>query len=599
MKRGLVRRMWLGFGFGAAVLQWAAWAASVESAVDSALDRLALAPTEVQRDIQGTAAADRFLTASERETLSTRAIRFTVGGPAVVTVLRDARYPLEPFWLGTRGFFPAGLEVRVGTNRFEAWSRVFEPGEVRLGVNSLQGGGLHYLVAVAPAAPAMQLQISGLTPKSLRLTNWVDGVKPYADRDDVITNVPPALRGQWLVRTEHGHRDDGRLAGRLRRTLFPSTPQPDHVVLTWSGDPRTTQAIQWRTSLQITNGWVEYWPAEVAAGGGAAVTNRVQARVKVLLDKRLVNDREVAWHTAELTRLRSGTSYRYRVGDGGEANWTDARGFRTAPEASAGFGFVYMGDAQTELAKWGGLLDQAWHRHPELAFVLIAGDLVNRGAERDDWDGLLHGGRGVLDQRPLVPVLGNHDCQGGHPSFYLKQFALPRNGPPGLEAERAYSFEYGPALFLVLDSNSDPLKQTAWMERELSRTQARWKIVSYHHPLYSSAPRRDHVSLRQAWTPVFDKYHVDLALQGHDHAYLRTYPMREGQRATEAGLGTVYVVSVSGSKMYEQAAHDYAAVAFPKVSTYQYIEVEPGGGRLRYRAYDAQGQVRDEFSLAK
>ena len=584
---------------GATLLQLAVVAATVESAVNNALDRLALAQPEVQQAIQQTTAADRFLTADEREVLSTRAIRFTVGGPAVVTVLRDARSPLEPFWLGSRGFFPAGLEVRVGTNRFEAWSRVFDAGEVRLGVNSLQGGGLHYLIAVAPAAPATELKVTGLAPKSLRLTNWVDGVKPYADRDDVVTNVPPALRGQWLVRTEHGHRDDGRLAGRLRRTAFPSTPQPDHVVLTWSGDPRTTQAMQWRTSLQVTNGWVEYWPEEIPAGGETASTNRVQARVKVLLDKRLVNDREIAWHTAELTRLRPGSAYRYRVGAGNAAHWTEARAFRTAPEAEAGFCFVYMGDAQTELAKWGGLLDQAWHRHPGLAFVLIAGDLVNRGAERDDWDGLLRGGRGVLDQRPLVPVLGNHDCQGGHPSFYLKQFALPRNGPSGLEAERAYAFEYGPVLFLVLDSNSDPLKQTAWMEQQLSRTQARWKIVSYHHPLYSSAPRRDQAALRKAWGPLFDHYHVDLALQGHDHAYLRTYPMRDGQRVADASQGTVYVVSVSGSKMYEQGAHDYAAVAFPKVSTYQYIDVEPGGGRLRYRAFDAQGQVRDEFSLSK
>jgi len=36
---------------------------------------------------------------------------------------------------------------------------------------------------------------------------------------------------------------------------------------------------------------------------------------------------------------------------------------------------------------------------------------------------------------------------------------------------------------------------------------------------------------------LFDKYHVDMALQGHDHAYLRTYPMNNQERVDSPQKG--------------------------------------------------------------
>jgi hypothetical protein len=92
---------------------------------------------------------------------------------------------------------------------------------------------------------------------------------------------------------------------------------------------------------------------------------------------------------------------------------------------------------------------------------------------------------------------------------------------------------------------------------------------------------------------------VDLALQGHDHSYLRTYPMRGKQRATSAADGTIYIVSVSGTKYYEQAPHDYTEVGLTKLSTYQVLDIEIQGNRLVYRAHDFEGKVRDEFIIQK
>jgi 3',5'-cyclic AMP phosphodiesterase CpdA len=257
-----------------------------------------------------------------------------------------------------------------------------------------------------------------------------------------------------------------------------------------------------------------------------------------------------------------------------------------------------MGDAQNGLDTWGRLVRGSFRARPDVAFYLMAGDLVNRGNERDDWDEFFENARGVFDRRPLVPVLGNHECQGGRPTLYLEQFALPRNGPTNIEPERAYTLQYGNALLVVLDSNLAPEKQTPWLEEQLKSSPARWKIVAYHHPAYSSGLNRDNKALRTAWTPIFDAYGVDLALQGHDHAYLRTHPLRAGEKVAPS-KGTTYIVSVSGTKWYPQAEHPETAVGFTDIATWQVLDLQVHGDRLFYKAYDRHGRLKDEFVIDK
>jgi hypothetical protein len=335
--------------------------------------------------------------------------------------------------------------------------------------------------------------------------------------------------------------------------------------------------------------------------GGASPEQyfRFKARTERLTDAGLVNDPEIHWHTAEILGLKPGATYGYRVGDGSDNGWSASFEFRTAPSGVAPFSFVYMGDAQNGLEQWGKLVRRAFAHRPDAAFYLMAGDLVDRGNERDDWDSFFHHASGIYDQRQLAPVIGNHECQGGHPTMYLEQFALPDNGPESVEPERAYAFEYSNALFVILDSNLDPADQTAWLEQRLAESRATWKFVTYHHPAYSSAPRRDNAQLRDLWTPIFDRYHVDLALQGHDHAYLRTYPMKANQRVSSTEEGTVYIVSVSGTKMYDQADRDYTEFGMTNVSTYQVLDLRIDGNVLTYRAYDREGNLRDELVIRK
>jgi acid phosphatase type 7 len=542
---------------------------------------------------------EAFLTPNEREILATEHLRFRVNVPVVVTIVRETSLGDEPYWLGARGFKATGLKFKLAQRDFDTWEKEFPAGEIGLGIQNLTGRGEHYLVLLKPQSAGSTVKVTDLYPAHLRTTRFVAGVEPYVDQADKLATVPAELDGQLLVQTEDDSTEDARLVSLFSKTQYPANDRVEQVVLTWSGDPRTSQTIQWRTSTNLTRGVVRYQLKSAGPTLDAKSARTKRATTEPLATPALVNDPLIHRHTVALRGLKPGTTYVYAVGDGSPNGWTEAAEFTTAPSGAAPFAFVYMGDAQNGLDRWGVLLHNAYRARPDAAFYLMAGDLVNRGAERWDWDSFFANAKGVFDHRPIVPVLGNHEYQAKEPALYLAQFALPRNGPKTIPPERAYSFEYSNAKFIILDSNLDAAKQTAWLEKELAKTKAMWKFVSYHHPAYSSGGNRDNVEVRNLWTPIFDKYHVDLALQGHDHAYLRTYPMNAQQRVATAKDGTIYTIAVSGTKHYEQAAHNYTEVGFTKVSTYQVLDIQINGNRLVYRAHDVDGKVRDEFVIEK
>ncbi len=124
----------------------------------------------------------------------------------------------------------------------------------------------------------------------------------------------------------------------------------------------------------------------------------------------------------------------------------------------------------------------------------------------------------------------------------------------------------------------------------------KWTLVTMHHPVYSTAQGRDSEEIREALQPVFEKFGVDLVLQGHDHSYGRGFnPEYSGKRSGDKG--PVYVVSVSGPKMYNLGFENWLDRAGGNIQLFQVIGVD--GDRLTYEAYTATGQLYDAFQLEK
>jgi len=426
-------------------------------------------------------------------------------------------------------------------------------------------------------------QAKKTTPTKRRLPLLIAAIALVA----VVLLAGPAW--EWLRETYAAHAP--------RTTQYPAGAQPDQVCLTWSGDPRTTQTIQWRTAASSNDGAIQYRRRDTNQG------NEIEKAAECLTldDPLITNDPTVSHFITMLDGLEPATTYTYRVGDAESGQWTSWSEFTTAPASTASFSFGYFGDVQEGFDAWGGLLRQAYERQPDAAFYVIAGDLVNRGNCRDEWDSLFHAASGVFNERPLVPAIGNHECPNdSEPRLYLDLLALPENGPENVPAERAYSFQYGNALFVVLDTNLEPEAQSSWLEQQLADSDATWKFAVYHHPAYSAKGYRRNADIREAWGHLFDAYHVDVAFQGHDHAYLRTHPMRAGQIVGSPAEGTIYIIAVAGTKYYELKKNDYAAAGIADTSTYQVIDIETTGpDTLVYRAYDADGRLRDEMAIVK
>ena len=229
-------------------------------------------------------------------------------------------------------------------------------------------------------------------------------------------------------------------------------------------------------------------------------------------------------------------------------------------------------------------------------------------AEKDRLDALLlHpiDGAPKFEEIPFMPAVGNHEYLDKGPMIYRGTFDLPANGPDGIDPNLVYAFEYSDAFVAVLDSNLGiydsrlARAQADWLDRALTRTRATWKFVTFHHPVYASHVSRENPELAVAWGPVFDKHHVDMVLQGHDHAYLRTRPMLDGKPVSSAAEGTVYVVSVSGEKFYEQDPRNYTEKGITNLPTYQTIDIKVNEKRLIYRAFDREGHEVDSLVIDK
>jgi 3',5'-cyclic AMP phosphodiesterase CpdA len=319
------------------------------------------------------------------------------------------------------------------------------------------------------------------------------------------------------------------------------------------------------------------------------------------------------YHSVTFTGLKPKTRYVYRVGDG--TVWTEWFEFRTASDQPDRLSFIYFGDAQNDVkAHWSRVVRGAYSDMPKANFILHAGDLINRANADGEW-GEWHGAAGWINGMiPSVPTPGNHEYAAptGAAAFigwgkksrisqnWRPQFTLPQNGPPGLE-ESTYYLDIQGVRLISLNSNEMQEEQVAWLEPLLADNPNKWTIITFHHPIYSTARGRDNKKLRELWRPLFDKYTPDLVLQGHDHTYGRSGVMREDNLLTGARLrderGTVYVVSVSGPKMYKLEEAPWMQSKATDTQLYQLITIE--GDTLHYEARTANGQLYDSFDLTK
>jgi hypothetical protein len=344
-------------------------------------------------------------------------------------------------------------------------------------------------------------------------------------------------------------------------------------------------------------------PSKVSVRFGE--TSKFTDTVLAISDDRLL-------HTATLTGLKPETGYYYQVvveeeGKDGSIR-TDVSSFQTVSMPKTPFAFAVTGDTQGNPTVNGKLAGLIWALRPN--FMVIPGDLVDDGPVKNQWVNEFFASMNPLFSRvPFYPVLGNHERNADH---YYRYMDLP---PP----EYYYSFQYGNAMFFMLDSNKkvDPeSEQYLWLEKQLQELQKKeqagesdvvWKFVSYHHPSYSS-DEDDYGNLwkgKSTWgdmrirplTKLFDRYAVDVVWNGHIHSYERTWPIVDGT-PTETN-GTVYVVAGGGGGGLEQAGPIRPPFQNNVKRGHHFVFVAVNGKTLELKSYDLEGRLFDTVTLRK
>ncbi|HET6616938.1 MAG TPA: metallophosphoesterase, partial [Gemmatimonadota bacterium] len=252
------------------------------------------------------------------------------------------------------------------------------------------------------------------------------------------------------------------------------------------------------------------------------------------------------------------------------------------------------------------------------AFILHVGDIAYPDGTDSEFT-VNHFGifAPVLQRAPLFPAPGDHDLRTNLGEPYIEAF----NPPGGHESGSPlyYSFTYGNARFISLDTKDDPehearfgylgdptSDQYQWLLQQLSAARADplidWTIVFFHHAPYSASTgfggHGSHLPTRRALSPLFDGYRVPLALSGHDHDYQRSRPIR-GNTVEDDGEGTVYVVTGGGGGRwtFRGTGTDWFTDFSEQINEYVRITIDHYD--LKLEAINTSGDVFDlyEFSL--
>ncbi|GIF22362.1 hypothetical protein BJ973_002684 [Actinoplanes tereljensis] len=363
--------------------------------------------------------------------------------------------------------------------------------------------------------------------------------------------------------------------------------------LAWGPNPRSQVRVGWQVAHAVKHPFLRFGDAPWNLG------HRVGAEIRALhSESSTIAATDQYYVHAAIDGLQPGRTYYYAVGHDGYDpadlstfgridSFTTAPTRRSVPES---FTFTAFGDQGVSYHALGNdgqvaAQDPVFHLH---AGDLCYADSSGLGLPADTydprtWDQFLAQTEPISASVPWMASLGNHDMEalysengyGGQ----LARWDFPDNGP--VQSEGVYSFVYGNVGVISLDPNDVSFEipanfgytggaQTKWLDNRLKwlrdQDDVDFIVVFFHHCAYSTTTA--HASeggVRNQWVPLFDKYGVDLVINGHNHIYERADVLQGGKsKKTPIGAtvhpatdGTTYVTAgAAGRSLYAFAVPD-------------------------------------------
>lgn len=381
------------------------------------------------------------------------------------------------------------------------------------------------------------------------------------------------------------------------------------------GEDETKMNLTWYANTN-TSGTVQL------AKAGAMINGEFPSQfTTVEATNNQANDKGFYYNQATLANLEENTKYVYRVVNGDQVSKIydfTTKGF------DGSYNFIFAGDPQIGASGSASKDTEGWDKtlsdsinkfNPN--FILSAGDQVNTASDENQYSGYLD--HEELTSVPQATTIGNHDSSS---NAYTQHFNLPNETAKGETAAGTdYWYVYNNTLFMNINTNNtSTAEHKAFMKEAIKENQdVRWKVVVFHHSVYSVASHSVESSIlkrREELTPVFDDLGIDVVLMGHDHVYVRSNMMK-GMKVSQETKdltsvtdpeGILYLTanSASGSKYYDiktNISTDFVAkMDQSKQRSISNIEVSENSFKVTtylYNSNDNQWSTLDEFTINK
>ena len=405
--------------------------------------------------------------------------------------------------------------------------------------------------------------------------------------------------------------------------------------IAYGADPTTQMSVAWQVPSAVRNPFLRIGSSPWELG------ERIEANLQALSIPRtdvVSVDNVPASASANIEQfyvqatahnLTPGHTYYYAIGhDGFDVNAQNLAvtlgSFTTATDRREPFTFTAFGD---QGVTYDAVNTENLVMAQNPAFHLVAGDicyaeahgsgLITDAFDPRVWDAYLNQIAPAASVIPWQIGVGNHEMEPWYsPDGYggmFARFAFP-------EPQTAYySFRYGNVAVINLDGNDLTYEmpanrgytggaQTAWLAQQLAAYRntkgVDFIVVYFHHAAFStSSANGSEGGVREQWVPLFDKYGVDLVINGHNHVYERTDPILGGAATVSAPIGatvdpatqgtTYIVVGGAGESIHHFSVADSYEGAVDDISNISGYINESGGkvaetvswSRVRYTGY--------------
>lgn len=283
---------------------------------------------------------------------------------------------------------------------------------------------------------------------------------------------------------------------------------------------------------------------------------------------------------ANLEQLPSDQEIAYLVDS--EVGTTETVRFRIGRPRSARFRFAALGDTRNGHRVHRALMEAIARERVD--FVINSGDLVETGGYIDQWRLFFQIEQPVIARAPLFAAVGNHDASPR--KLFRRWFRLDE----WAKGNRYFYHDWGDLRIICLDSEIEMRPGSAqydFLERTLADAvrQDLLIVLSFHYPPYSSGAHGPNPGLQQIFDEIAPRYGVELILNGHDHNYERTKPIK----------GVTYVVAASGGAPIRRLQPSWWSAQVRTEPHYVLIDVERGN--LVARAINLDGYIFDDFII--